>query len=107
VVSDDGSVCLEPVNDGGEPLYGEHFGRNSRSAPVVEIEGRKYRRVCYWTRAAVGGPPFRAVVMDLTGVDPRQEIEQFASKHAMMLARLSKHFGSEPKIRWGFVSRYD
>jgi hypothetical protein len=107
LVPDDGTISLDPVNDGGDPLYGEHFGRNTRSAPVVEIEGKKYRRVCYWNRAAVSGPPFRVTVIDLTDVNTRQEIERFASKHATMLARLSEHFGAQAAIKWGFVSRYD
>jgi hypothetical protein len=107
LVPDDGSIDLEPKNDGGEPLYGEHFGRNTRSAPVIEIEGKRFRRVCYWTRAAVSGPPFRAVVIDFTEVDTSREIERFARKHATMLRRLSEHFGSQPVLRWGFVSRYD
>jgi hypothetical protein len=67
---------------------------------VVEIEGKKYRQVCYWTHAAVSGPPFRGVVLDLTGVDTKREIERFTKKHATMLARLGEHFGSQPAIKW-------
>jgi hypothetical protein len=40
---------------------------------------------------------------DLSGVDPRHEIEWFRKEYAEALGALTRHFGVGPTIRWGLV----
>jgi hypothetical protein len=76
-------------------------------------DGRTYR-ICYapkekrpggprWSFHSVDDPPAGLVVSDLQGIDPRAEIEAFATAFAAELEMLEERLGKPPVFGWGVV----